>query len=588
MDTLIKGGEFLIKDYSAQGKYIPEKINEDQQLIRDAVKQFVIQSVQINGGKLDKQVELLTQAAELGLVGAHIPQKYGGQEFDTIINAIISEELGGGDASFSTTFGADTGIGMLPILYFGTEEQKQKYLPKLCSGEYKSSYCLTEPESGSDAMSAKTKAVLSDDGKNYHLTGQKMWISNAGFADVFIVFAQVDGDKFTGFIVDKGAPGMSLGAEEHKMGIKGSSTRQIFFDNCIVPVENILGEIGKGHLIAFNVLNMGRFKLGVLVCGGAKYSSAIAINYARERKQFGEPLSNFGAIKYKLAEMAIRAYALESSVYRIANHLDDWKISLTDQGEGYEKAVFEAAEEYAIECAIVKINGSEVLDYVVDEIVQIHGGNGYSEEFLPAKIYRDTRINRIYEGTNEINRLLMVNMLFRRVLKGELDMVGPAWEVQKELTGMPKIESFEGTFGAEIKALKEAKKLLLMVAGAGAKYQMDGKINLKGEQEIVMNIADIMIDVFNMESTLARLIEVEKIGDPLFNEKNAILKVYFHDAQYKMMQNAIDALSSFATGDELKIMLLGVKRFTKYEPVNVKEYRRLIANAMISANAYPF
>jgi len=333
---------------------------------------------------------------------------------------------------------------------------------------------------------------------------------------------------------------------------------------------------------------MGRFKLGVLVSGGAKFVSSIAVNYAKERKQFDEPLSNFGAIKYKLAEMAIRSYVLESSVYRIANHLDDWKADLSAKGETYENSVLESAEEYAIECAIAKIYGSETLDYVVDETVQIHGGNGYSEEFLPAKIFRDSRINRIYEGTNEINRLLMVNMLFRRVLKGELDMVGPAWEVQKELAGMPKLEAVEGLFGQERKALKDAKKLLLMVAGAGAKYQMDGKIVLKDEQEVVMNIADIMMHVFNMESVLTRLEELENKQDELFEQKFSILKMYFHDAQFQLTHLATDALSSFATGDELKIMLMGVKRFTKYEPVNVRLHRRKIADAMISAGAYPY
>ncbi|HQW10951.1 MAG TPA: acyl-CoA dehydrogenase family protein [Saprospiraceae bacterium] len=588
MESQYKGGEFLVKKYSSDGQYIPEKMNEEQRLVRDSVRSFIRQEVVIRGSKLEEQPKLVEEAAALGLIGAHMPEKYGGQEFDTIINAIISEELGGGDASFSTTFGAHTGIGMLPILYFGTEQQKQSYLPGLCNGELKAAYCLTEPGSGSDALSAKTKAILNEAGTHYLLTGQKMWISNAGFADVFIVFAQVDGDKFTGFIVDRDTAGLTLGAEEQKMGIKGSSTRQIFFENAPVPVANVLGEIGKGHLIAFNVLNMGRFKLGVLVCGGSKHVSTLATTYANERHQFGVPISSFGAIQFKLSEMAIRTFVLESTVYRIANLIENWKNFELEKGTPYEKALLESAEEYAIECAIAKIYGSEVIDYVVDETVQIHGGNGYSEEFLPARIYRDTRINRIYEGTNEINRLLMINMLLRRVIKGELDMVGPAWEVQKELTGMPKMETPEGKYGAEVKALGEYKKVLLVVAGAAAKYQMDGKLDLKNEQEIILNIADIMIDVFNLESTLCRLQELLLAGDDALEEKEAIMKVYFHDAQDRIAKNAVDALSSFASGDELKIMLMGVKRFTKKEPVNVKVLRRKIAAKMIVDSGYFF
>jgi len=477
---------------------------------------------------------------------------------------------------------------MLPILYFGTEEQKKKYLPELSSGKVRAAYCLTEPGSGSAALGAKTKAILNDAGTHYLLTGQKMWISNAGFADVFIVFAQVDGDKFTGFIVEKGTEGMTLGEEEHKLGIKGSSTRQIFFENAPVPKENVLGEIGKGHLIAFNVLNMGRFKLGVLVGGGCKVTTTRAVNYAMEREQFKTPIGRFGAIQHKMAQMAINAYVLESTNYRIANLIEDWKASAIEDGVPYQQALLDAAEEYAIECAITKIYGSECIDYNVDELLQIHGGYGFSEEFVPAGLFRDTRINRIYEGTNEINRLLLVNMLLRRVMKGQLDMVGPAWEVQKELASMPKMESFEGAYPEETKALKNFKKILLMVAGAGAKYQMDGKVDLKEEQEILMNIADIMIDVFNAESVLSRLKEVKNMDDGLLEEKEAMLKVFFHDAQDRIAKNAVDALASFATGDELKIMLMGVKRYSKLEPVNVKNLRKKIAERIIEAGRYPF
>ncbi len=583
-----KGGAFLITDYYFGTDYIPERINEDQKMIRDMVSEFVVKEIRPKGYLLEHQPALMDMAGELGLVGAHIPVEYGGQELDTVLNTIIGEEIGKGDASFCTTFAAHTGIGMLPILYYGTEEQKQKYLPGLSTAALKASYCLTEPGAGSDAMGVKTKAILNTEGTHYALNGQKMWISNAGFADVFIVFAQVDGDKFTGFIVDKGTPGMTLGAEENKLGIKGSSTRQIFFENALIPVENVLGQIGKGHLIAFNVLNMGRFKLGVLVGGGCKVVTTTAVKYALEREQFKTPIANFGAIQFKLAEMAIKSYVLESTNYRIANLIEDWKSSAISEGQAYKDALLDAAEEYAIECAISKLYGSECIDYAVDELLQIHGGLGYSEEYIPARLYRDNRINRIYEGTNEINRLLLVNMLLRRVMKGELDMVGPAWAVQKELAGMPKMETFDGPYPLESKALNQFKKILLIVAGAGAKYQMDGKIDLKNEQEILMNIADIMIDVFNSESVLARLIEVQKLNDPKIQEKEAILKVFFHDAQDRISKNAVDALASFATGDELKVMLMGIKRYTKLEPVNVKVLRKKIAALIIEEAQYPF
>ena len=591
MDTKvekIKGGAFLIENYAFGTDYIPERMNEDQKMIRDVVREFVEKEIWTRGYILDQQAKLMDEAGELGLVGAHIPVEYGGQEFDTIVNTIIGEELGRGDASFSTTFAAHTGIGMLPILYYGNEDQKAKYLPKLSTGHLKASYCLTEPGSGSDALGAKTKAILNEAGTHYILNGQKMWISNAGFADIFIVFAQIDGDKFTGFIVEKGAEGMTLGEEEHKLGIKGSSTRQIFFENTPVPKENILGEIGKGHHIAFNVLNMGRFKLGVLVGGGCKVTTSRAVQYGLQREQFKTPIANFGAIQFKLAQMAINAYVLESTNYRIANLLEDWKTSAMQEGLPYQQALLDAAEEYAIECAISKIYGSESINYNVDELLQIHGGYGFSEEFIPARLFRDTRINRIYEGTNEINRLLLVNMLLRRVMKGELDMVGPAWAVQKELAGMPKMETFEGLYPDETKALSHFKKILLIVAGAGAKYQMDGKVDLKDEQEILMNIADLMIDVFNAESILARLKEVNLLEDSLLAEKEAILKVFFHDAQDRIAKNAVDALASFASGDELKIMLMGIKRFTKLEPVNVKALRKKIATKIIEKEEYPF
>lgn len=591
--SVLKGGEFIVKDAQPEDIFIPEEFNEEQLMIRDTVRDFVNTEILPNAARIEKQEEGLTvgvleKLAELGLLGSHMPQEYGGLEMDTNTNTLISEAFGP-SGSITVSWAAHTGIGMLPILYFGTESQKQKYLPRLISGELKAAYCLTEPGSGSDALAAKTRADLSEDGKFYVLNGQKMWISNAGFADIYIVFAQVDGDKFTGFIVERNSEGLTLGAEEQKLGIKGSSTRQVFFENVKVPVENVLGEIGKGHHIAFNALNIGRFKLGAICIGGAKASNTTAIRYANERIQFKQPIANFGAIQHKLAEQAIRIFAAESAVYRVSDLLGDQKEKLSAAGASFAEANLKAAEEYAIECAIIKVVGSEMLDFVVDETVQVHGGMGYSEEGTAARAYRDSRINRIYEGTNEINRMLLVDQLFRRALKGSLDIVTPAWAVQKELTSMPSMTRPEGAYAEEQQAVQDFKKIILMTAGAAAKMQMDGKLNLKEEQEIVMNVADILIDTFIAESLLLR---VEKLQD--LNKKqdqslyDAILRTYLHDATARITKNATDALASFAEGDLLRTFLMGVKRFTKYPPVNVKETRRQIAKALIDANEYAF
>ncbi len=585
---ILKGGEFLIKDSHAAGTFIPEELNEEQEMVRQMCKDYVDNEVEGKGHKMEHQKTLLEKAGELGLLGSHIPEEYEGMPMDTHTNTVILEEMGRSGGGFTTTYAAHTGIGTLPILYFGTEEQKKKYLPGLSTGKLTASYCLTEPSSGSDALAAKTKAILNEAGTHYILNGQKMWISNAGFADVFIVFAQVDGDKFTGFIIEKGAEGMSLGAEEEKMGIKGSSTRQVFLENVKVPKENLLGEIGKGHLIAFNILNVGRFKLGAMCLGGNKKAIQGSVKYANERIQFKTPISTFGAIQYKLAEQAIRNFALESSVYRVSELMHTKKTQLLNGGATYVDALLESAEEYSIECAIMKVYGSETTDYVVDEYVQILGGNGFSEEFPAASAYRDARISRIYEGTNEINRMLMVNMLLKSAMKGKLDIVGPAWAVQKELASMPSMEALEGAYAEEKKAIKDFKKIILMVAGAAAKMQMDGKIDLRSEQEILMNVADMMIDTFNAESLLLR---VEKLsGVESKNQSQdvyeAILKTFITDATAKMHKNATDALTGFAEGDMLKTMLLGLKRFTKYTPTNVKAARRLVASKLIEANDY--
>ena len=585
--TVLKGGEFLTKETNPADVFMPEDMTEEQQMIQEMCIDFVKNEVQKVDAKIDNQVPLLNKAAALGLLSSHIPDAYGGMQMDNNTNTVILCSLGGAGGSFTTSFAAHTGIGMLPILYYGTEEQKQKYLPSLGSGELKASYCLTEPSAGSDALSGKTRADLSDDGEHYIINGQKMWISNAGFADVLIVFAKVAGEKFTGFIVDAKTEGITLGAEEDKMGIKGSSTRQVFFENVKVPASNILGEIGKGHLIAFNVLNVGRFKLAALCVGGMKDAIDGAVRYANERVQFKQSIANFGAIQHKLAEQAIKTFTLESAVYRVSSLMQEMRETLKKQGKSYSDALLESAEEYAIECGLLKVLGSETLDFVVDESVQIHGGNGFSEEYRAASAYRDARINRIYEGTNEINRMLMVNMLLRRAMKGAINITDAAWAVQKELASMPSFEKEEGDFATEQKAIKNFKKVALIVAGAAAKYQMDGKINLRDEQEIMMNVADIMIELYAAESVLLRIQKLIQTHskEEIRNQIN-IMKVLFNDVNDKVAKFAKDALMSFAEGDELSILLMGVKRFTKLVPTNVKQARREIAQSLIAANEY--
>jgi alkylation response protein AidB-like acyl-CoA dehydrogenase len=585
----IKGGEFLVKESTPESIFIPEELNEEQLMIKQMTKEFVDTEVLPNLDRIDAHEEglmpkLLEKAGEIGILGLPIPEQYGGfsKDFNTI--SVVTEETGTAHA-FSVAYGAQSGIGTLPILYFGTEAQKQKYLPGLATGKIHASYCLTEPGSGSDALAAKTKAILSEDGKNYILNGQKMWITNAGFADIYIVFAKIDGDKFTGFIVERNTPGFTIGVEEKKMGIKGSSTCQIFFENTPVPVENVLGEIGKGHLIAFNILNIGRYKLCIGVLGGSKALINISVKYANERMQFNVPISSFGAIQYKLSEQAIRTFAALSATYRTSDYIDKKEKELIAEGVGFEKALLGAAEEYAIECAMLKVLGSEVLDYVVDECVQIHGGNGFSEEYPAARSYRDARINRIFEGTNEINRLLTVDMLLKRALKGKLDLMTPAMNVQKELMSVPDFNSEEeGLFSAEIKTIRNFKKAILMIAGAAVQKLM---MQLEKEQEILMNVADMLIDLYAAESMLLR---VQKLNTMMGEADAAIygdmLKIYFTDVADRINKNGKTAISSFADGDEMRMMLLGLKRFTKYELFNTKEARRRVAAKMIAENGY--
>ena len=588
--TKIKGGEFLLKTTNAADVFIPEELNEEQLMMRDMTRDFLAHEVLPILDKIDQQEEglmqkLLDKAGELGLLGTSIPEKYNGFGKDFNTSLLITETVGAGH-SFAVAVAAHTGIGTLPILYFGNDAQKEKYLPKLATGELKASYCLTEPGSGSDALAAKTKAVLSPDGKHYILNGQKMWITNAGFADVFIVFAQVDGDKFTGFIVEKGA-GVSLGNEEHKMGIKGSSTRQVFFNDCKVPVENILGQIGKGHLIAFNILNIGRIKLAAAALGAAKRTSTLSIQYAKERNQFKQPIANFGAIQHKLAEQAVLIFTCESAMYRAGANIQMSEEMFAAEGKNMEEALLAAAQDFAIECAILKVAGSEVLDYVADEGVQILGGYGFSADYPMDRSYRDSRINRIFEGTNEINRMLTMDMLFKRAMKGELDLMSAVMAVQKELTGIPEFgEEDTALFAAEKKAIANMKKVVLMAGGAAAQKYMD---KLANEQEILMNLADVCIYAYMAESVVLR---VEKLvstkGEDACKIQIDMARVYLNDALDKVNIAGKNAVNAMADGDMQRMMLMGVKRFTKAAPFNTKDARRRIAAALIEANQYAF
>ena len=589
--TSQKGGEWLIKESNAFETFTPEDFNEEQVMVKDMCIQFLKAEVWPILDNIDKMEpglmpSLMDKAGEQGLLGASIPEAFGGLGKDFITSTLVNEGLGGG-YSFSVAVAAHTGIGTLPILYFGTEEQKKKYIPKLASGEWKGSYGLTEPNSGSDALSAKTTAKLSDDGKYYILNGQKCWITNGGFADVYTVFAKIDGDKFSAFIIERGFEGFTQGPEEHKMGIKGSSTVQLYFQDCKVPVENLLGEIGKGHIIAFNILNIGRLKLAAAAIGASKMALSLVVKYATTREQFKTAIANFGAIKHKLAEMATRIFVSESALYRTAKWIDDKEVELSKDGKPFNEALLGAAEEFAVECAILKVHGSEVLDFVVDEGVQVHGGNGFSDEYVISKAYRDSRINRIYEGTNEINRLLTVDMILKRAMKGKLDLMGPAMAVSKELMSIPEFGNDDDTaFAQERKQIINMKKAILMTAGAAVQKLM---MKLSDEQEILMNIADMAIETFMAESTLLRVMKMtDKQGEAAVALQVDMLHCYLNDAADKVNKAGREAINSFAEGDEQRMMLLGIKRFTKAAPFNSKDARRRIADKMISENKYPW
>lgn len=587
----LHGGEWIISESQPEQTFIREDFNEEQKMVLEMCHQFLNTEVLPIVDRIDKlepglMPSLVQKAGEQGLLSTSFPEEYGGLAKDFITSTLVNEGLGGG-FSFSVAIAAHTGIGTLPILYFGTPEQKQKYIPKLGSGEWKGAYGLTEPNSGSDALSAKTTAKLSEDGKYYILNGQKCWITNGGFADVYTVFAKIDGEKFTGFIVERGMEGFTQGPEEHKMGIKGSSTVQLYFQDCKVPVENLLGEIGKGHLIAFNILNIGRLKLCAAALGGARRSADTAAAYAKTREQFKIPIAKFGAIRHKIAEMAIRIWVADAALYRTAFWVQDKEDELLASGKTFAEALLGAAEEYAIECSMLKVFGSEVLDFVVDEGVQIHGGNGFSDEYLISKAYRDSRINRIYEGTNEINRLLTVDMVLKRAMKGKLDLMGPAMTVQKELMSIPDFGAGEeGDFAKELKYIAQFKKAILMVAGAAVQKLM---MQLEKEQEVLMNIADMAIETFHAESALLRTMKLAgERGLEAVSIERDVMQTYLYDAADRINKAGKDALNSFASGDELNMMHIGLKRFTKVAPFNSKDARRRICDKVLADPNYFF
>lgn len=588
------GGDFLIMDTCAETLFIPEEWDEEQKMIVQSCEDFLRMEVLPRLDKIDSMEfpelmpSLLKKTGQLGLLGTSLPEKYGGIPMDFNTNLLIAEAFGSGH-SFIVAFSAHTGIGTTPIVYFGTEEQKIKYLPDLATGKKLAAYCLTEPDAGSDPKAGRTRATLSPDKKHYLLSGQKMWITNGGFADILIVFAKIENDDdLSAFIVEKNYEGITMNPEEKKMGIKGSSTRQIFFNNCPVPAINLLGERGGGFKMALNILNIGRIKLAAATLGGAKISIRKSIHYANEREQFGKNIGSFGIIQHKLGNMAAGIFALESAIYRTGQMIEgNSRERLEEKGQD-AKAKMKAMEDFAPECAILKVHGSEVLDYVVDESVQIYGGMGYSSEGPVERGYRDARINRIFEGTNEINRMVIIDMILKKGFKGKIDLMNPAMQVQKELASIPSLEA-NGTqeiLEKEKKILANLKKTGLMVAGAAVQKLME---QLKDEQEILMYLADMLIEIYVAESALLRadkLIRV-KDGDPR-DLRVTLARIRLYQAMETIRQSAKEAIFAFSEGDEQQMLLLGLKRFMKADPYNLKEARRAIANRMLLENDYPF
>lgn len=585
--TLNRGGAFLIASTGPEDVFTPADLNDDQRLLGRTVEEFIAKEVVPHIPELEKHkeglmAELVRKSGEIGLLGAGIPEEYGGAALDKISGTILSEKLGV-YSSFAVSFGAHTGIGTIPLVYFGTDAQKKKYLPKIASGEMLACYALSEPQAGSDALAARARAVLSRDGKNWLLSGQKMWITSGGFSDLYTVFAKVDGEKFSAFLVERGTPGFSVGAEENKMGIRGSSTVPLFFENAAVPKENLLYEIGRGHIVAFNTLNAGRFTLGASCLGGAKQVLGLSSKYSKERTAFGKSICEFGLVKTKLGEMAVRIYALESMIYRTAGTIEG---AVSAAGSEKVKQAMAALEEYAIESSIIKVAGSETVDYCADEGVQIFGGYGFHEDYPVARIYRDSRINRIFEGTNEINRLVIIQMLLKRAMAGTLPLIPAAKKLAEELLSGPAFEETpSGALAEEEKALGQAKKIFLLAAGSAVEKFRD---KLAENQEIVGSLANIVMDIYAVESSLRRAQKsaatkgqgAELIADAA--------RAFTYDAMDRVEKEARTALAGVSGGDTLTTQLAALRRLAKHAPVDTIGLRRRVADAVLAQDRYPF
>jgi alkylation response protein AidB-like acyl-CoA dehydrogenase len=577
--ALKRGGSFLIEESAAEDVFTPEDFSEEQTMIRDMAEQFVEDEVLPQQEKIENKewnvtVSLLRRCGELGLLGIEVPQKYGGDDLDKVSAMIVAEKFGR-VASFAVSYGGHSGIGTLPIVYFGKEEHKRKYLPLLCKAEKISAYALSEAGSGSDALAAKTNAVRSADGTHWRINGEKMWITNAAFADMFVTFAQVDGKQFSCFIIEKDYPGVSTGAEEHKMGLWGSSTRTLVLDNAEIPIDNVVGEIGKGHHVAFNILNIGRAKLGAGTLGGSKTALNDAIQYAKQRVAFGKPIASFGAIKHKLAEMAIRTWVSEGMVYRTAGLMDR---SLEGVDVDNMPQALKAIEEYAIECSILKVFGSEVLDFVVDETVQVYGGYGYSAEYPVERYYRDSRVNRIFEGTNEINRLLIPGMLLKRAAAGHLPLLAAARKVVDEVLSASLPTEPSGPFGAEMAAVGQAKKALLFAAGSAVQKFADG---IRDEQEVLMHLSNMVMDIYAMDTAVCRLTK-KNSGDIHADAA----RTFINDAMSRVEFSARQALAAVAEGDTLRTQLAALRRLLRWVPINTIQTRQRIAEHLTDNGRY--
>ncbi len=595
-DTVTRGGQFLVKETTCDNIFTPEDFSEEQQMMRDTVRDFVDKEIWPNKHRFENKdyaftVECMKKAADLGLLGVAVPEEYGGLGMGFVSTMLVCDYISGATGSFSTAFGAHTGIGTMPITLYGTEEQKKKYVPKLASGEWFGAYCLTEPGAGSDANSGKTKAVLSEDGTHYKITGQKMWISNAGFCSLFIVFARIEDDKnITGFIIENDpSNGISMNEEEHKLGIRASSTRQVFFNETIVPVENMLAGRGEGFKIAMNALNVGRIKLAGACLDAQRRITSGAIKYANERVQFDVPISTFGAIRSKLAEMAASCFAGESGCYRAAKDIENRIRSREESGASHQEAELKGVEEYAIECSILKVAVSEDIQNCSDEGIQILGGMGFSEDTPMESAWRDARIARIYEGTNEINRMLCVGMLVKKAMKGHVDLLNPAMKVAEELMGIPDFEipDYSELFAEEKELIGKLKKVFLMVAGSAVqKYGPD----LESHQQLLMAAADIVIEIYLAESAILRAEKIaKKQGRENAEGQIAMAQLYLYNAVDIVYQNGKEGIASFSDGDEQRMMMMGLRRFTKYNNIpNVVALREKIAAQLVAENHYCF